>query len=141
MSIFHLKFIHGQIRCSVAPCVLYMEPISTLLVGVANYLSQNMKPQKFMKSRWFADFRAIYILARKEDQPVAISQRENKFKYSPLAIFNPNFLLNYATYLQQSWERWSMVRSLFLGCRSIVTGFLHFCNFIDLFYSFTCILF
>lgn len=42
----------------------------------ANYLSQNMKPQKFMKSRWLADFHAIYISRRKEERPAAISPCE-----------------------------------------------------------------
>lgn len=67
------------------PCVFHEKPISDVQ-GAVNYLSQNMKLQKFMKSRWLGGISCYLYLYKEtsaEGRPSASNfVAQNKFKYT-----------------------------------------------------------
>lgn len=65
-------------------CVSYEKPISDVQGSTVNYLSQNIKQQKFMKSRWLGGilcYLYLYKEAGEEGRPTASNfVVQNKFK-------------------------------------------------------------
>lgn len=67
-------------------CIFHKKPISDVQGATVNYLSQNMKLQKFMKWRWLGGISCYlypYKEASAEGRPTASNfVAQNKFKHS-----------------------------------------------------------